>query len=117
MLFGSTSFNKPSRFISELPEETVEKLSERTAHEPPKKIPAGNAAKESFAAQVQRFKGANETKPVSDFSAGDRVSHNVFGEGTVLKVTKMSSDSMLEIAFDKVGTKKIMAAFAKIKKL
>ena len=51
------------------------------------------------------------------FSIGDRVSHNVFGEGTVLNATKMSNDVMLEISFDKVGTKKIMAAFARIKKI
>ena len=42
--------------------------------------------------------------------------HIIFGEGTILSVKKMANDAMLEIAFDKVGTKKIMANFAKIKK-
>ena len=45
-----------------------------------------------------------------------KVMHNIFGEGTILSVKKMANDAMLEIAFDKVGTKKIMANFAKIKK-
>ena len=40
----------------------------------------------------------------------------MFGSGTVLNATAMGGDTLLEIAFDKVGTKKIMAAFAKFKK-
>ena len=43
--------------------------------------------------------------------------HNVFGDGTVIKAVPMSNDTMLEISFDDVGTKKIMATFAKIKKI
>jgi DNA helicase-2/ATP-dependent DNA helicase PcrA len=50
------------------------------------------------------------------YTAGERVRHKVFGEGLVLKVEDMPGDSLLEIAFDNVGTKKIMANFAKIDK-
>ena len=49
--------------------------------------------------------------------AGDRVRHGSFGEGTVLSITPMAGDSLLEIAFDKVGTKKIMANYARLRKL
>ena len=49
--------------------------------------------------------------------AGDRVSHRVFGEGMVLSVTPMGGDHLVEIAFDKVGTKRIMATFAKLTKI
>jgi len=45
------------------------------------------------------------------------VKHNIFGEGTVLSVKNMANDALLEIAFEKVGTKKIMANFAKMQKL
>ena len=51
-----------------------------------------------------------------DFRAGDVVEHKTFGEGMVLNCTKMGSDALLEIAFDKVGTKKIFANFANLKK-
>ena len=51
------------------------------------------------------------------FSAGDRISHKKFGEGTVLKATPMGNDTLLEISFDEGGTKKLAAAFAKITKL
>ena len=44
-----------------------------------------------------------------------RVSHGTFGEGLILKVTPMGNDAMLERAFDSVGTKKLMAGYAKLK--
>ncbi len=56
-------------------------------------------------------------KAEADYSVGERVKHNIFGEGTVLSVKKISNDAMLEIAFDSVGTKKLMANFAKITKI
>ena len=53
----------------------------------------------------------------ADYSEGERVKHKVFGEGTIVSVKKMSNDAMLEVNFDTVGTKKIMANFAKLTKL
>ena len=40
--------------------------------------------------------------------------HKTFGDGLVIKVTPMGGDTMLEIAFDTVGTKKLMAGYAKL---
>ena len=51
------------------------------------------------------------------YSVGERVMHKKFGEGTILAVTPMANDTLLEIVFDKVGTKKIFANFAKPKKI
>ena len=45
------------------------------------------------------------------FEIGDRVRHFTFGEGVVLNVLPMSNDFMYEIAFDRVGTKKLMATY------
>ena len=50
------------------------------------------------------------------FSAGDRVRHAVFGVGEILSVRPMGSDMLYEIAFECVGTKKMMATYAKLKK-
>ena len=58
-----------------------------------------------------------EKKPPVKVEAGDRVKHKAFGEGTVKSVRPMGSDSLLEIAFDTVGTKKLMANFANLEKL
>ena len=117
MLFGSTQYNKPSRFIGELP---MGYCNERAEHAAPEHAPMP----ERRTTTIQGGFGvgaATAQKPAAPsgavFSAGDRVTHNIFGEGTVLKAVRMSNDTLLEIAFEKVGTKKIMANFAKIRKL
>ena len=50
---------------------------------------------------------------------GDMVQHTAFGKGLVLSVIQMGGDALLEIAFDQIGTKKLMAktASAHMKKL
>ncbi|MBQ9807018.1 MAG: UvrD-helicase domain-containing protein [Clostridia bacterium] len=50
------------------------------------------------------------------FAPGDRVRHITFGEGEVLSVKPMGADTLYEIMFDKVGTKKLMATYAKLTK-
>ena len=45
---------------------------------------------------------------VRDFAPGDRVRHAAFGKGMVLSVRPMGGDALVEVAFDKVGTKKLM---------
>ena len=52
----------------------------------------------------------------AQFAAGDRVKHMTFGTGEILSVKPMGADVLYEIAFDKVGTKKLMATYAKLKK-
>ena len=51
------------------------------------------------------------------FSPGDRVRHITFGEGEILSVKPMGADVLYEIVFDKVGTKKLMATYARLKKV
>jgi DNA helicase-2/ATP-dependent DNA helicase PcrA len=47
-----------------------------------------------------------------DLNKGDMVQHTAFGRGMVLSVVKMGGDALLEIAFDQIGTKKLMAKTA-----
>ena len=57
------------------------------------------------------------SNPVNiDFKPGDVVSHRKFGRGMVLSITPSGDDVRIEIAFDDVGTKSLMGAFAKLKK-
>ena len=58
-----------------------------------------------------------ERSPKETFSPGDRVKHMVFGEGEILSVKAMGADVLYEVAFDKVGTKKLMATYAKLVKV
>lgn len=66
--------------------------------------------------------GAKATKPKAatpsgvTYAMGDTVTHKAFGTGVILNVTPMGNDQLLEIAFDRAGTKKVMANFAKLEK-
>lgn len=118
MLFGSTNRNMPSRFTREIPDSILElEGMERKIKEP-----AGS--QNSFASErTSNFKGHTQFVKSVDkgssavYSVGDMVRHKIFGDGMVVKTEKMGSDTMLEIAFDKVGTKILMANFAKLVKL
>ncbi len=59
-------------------------------------------------------------KPQSEkitFKPGDRVKHQTFGEGEILSARSMGADTLYEVMFDKVGTKKLMATYAKLVKI
>ena len=51
------------------------------------------------------------------FNEGDVVEHATFGRGEILSAKIVGADTLYEIAFEKVGTKKLMASFAKLKKI
>ncbi|WP_455766845.1 hypothetical protein [Anaerotruncus colihominis] len=51
-----------------------------------------------------------------DWKPGDPVVHKVFGPGMVLSVTPMGNDQLVEVAFESVGTKKVMAKFARLRR-
>ncbi len=61
-------------------------------------------------------KSSNE-KTREVFAAGDRVHHMNFGDGEILSVKPMGADTLYEVAFDRVGTKKLMATYARLKKI
>jgi len=111
MLFGSTTHNRESRFITEIPGELVEKTGNEntfTAHQYEfRSAPTG-----SFDPFAKKKPASSSTS--NKYAVGNMVFHKVFGKGMVLSVTPMGSDMMLEIAFDKVGTKTLMANFAKM---
>lgn len=121
MLFGSTNRNFASRFIREINSEYIERI-DSTKRES-KKDSDGNISAPNYNAYTlqsqiasKKIAAAQKNTDIS-YNTGDRVKHNTFGEGTILSVKKMSNDAMLEVAFDSVGTKKLMANFAKIVKL
>ncbi|MDO5399877.1 MAG: 3'-5' exonuclease [Eubacteriales bacterium] len=117
MIYGRTAAALPSRFLREIPESCIvnkgiqyiprqEQRPAQSLHRPqPRRysVPAAPAA----------------PAPVLELNQGDMVLHAAFGRGMVLSVMKMGGDALLEIAFDDIGTKKLMAktASAHMKKL
>ncbi len=121
MLFGTTSRNMKSRFIKEIDPEVIFKEDRISTTVPASAKSRSHSAMNTLSFQQQLLAKKNSkpgtTKKPAKYSAGDRVDHDKFGEGTVLTVTPMGNDALLEIAFDEIGTKKIMSNFAMMKKL
>ncbi len=116
MLFGTTNRNMKSRFIKEIDSSLIEKKENKKStvnQVSPKTEMVKSISLEEQLAKNKMQSNLGKLKNVN-FSIGDRVLHSVFGEGTVLSVTALANDSMLEVGFDKVGTKKLMAKYAKI---
>lgn len=123
MIFGSTSRNKASRFLSEIPEELVTRSRSRSWKKP---IPGTELPTSAYEARAVTTNAARHFGPVNmakqagskaTYHPGDRVGHGAFGEGMILSAVPMGNDTLLEIAFDNAGTKKLMANFARLKKL
>jgi DNA helicase-2/ATP-dependent DNA helicase PcrA len=110
LLYGVTQHNKISRFAGEIPAEYIKtEENRRTVKSAVEKKPTYLAAQTGVPKEKKT--------PRLKFNDGDRIRHKIFGEGVVIDVTPMGNDELLEIAFDKVGTKKIMANFAKVEKI
>jgi DNA helicase-2/ATP-dependent DNA helicase PcrA len=113
MLYGRTNAAMPSRFLKEIPESCVVKKggyrqvtdfgyqSYRTAPAIPERKP-----------QYTAYSAPSKPATYLELNKGDMVEHAAFGRGLVLSVMKMSGDALLEIAFDRIGTKKLMAKTA-----
>ncbi|MDE6593166.1 MAG: UvrD-helicase domain-containing protein [Oscillospiraceae bacterium] len=119
MLFGSTQRNFLSRFAKEIDKEFIEKIDDTVTAV--RKADSENVTPaHSYTIQAElakkKLEASHKTAP-GDYKAGDRVRHNKFGEGTIISSTPMGGDFMLEIAFESIGTKRIMANFAKLSKM
>lgn len=114
MLFGRSNRNRPSRFLGEMPEEIVEKKKREFSSNTNAEIPQPRAMRRADIARSHIITAAQQPKSNVEYTVGMRVNHKSFGDGTIISVKPMASDSLLEIAFDSVGTKKLMSSFAKL---
>ncbi len=119
MLYGRTSGSLPSRFLSEIPPEFIERSGQpsyqhssteedrRIAAAP---IPMGAERRGYTTPRVQTAAPASSPASAGSgaYNKGDMVDHAAFGRGMILSLSPMGGDALLEIAFDKVGTKKLM---------
>lgn len=115
--YGKTALTRASRFYNEIPAEYIEDIS----------------GIESRAVNMMRKAGIeviSTRKPISfadnkkpslsengNFNPGDIVEHRKFGRGRVLSSKQFGKDAILEIEFESIGHKQLMAAFAKLKKI
>ncbi len=135
MLYGQTSRNMPSRFLREIPSSVIDDQSvvarrstgfttPRTAYANASRNELGHSSHNKIGSYTQSSSSTHKfgqagnaaQKNNIDFKVGDTVCHKSFGTGTVLTVTPMGGDMLLEVAFDKAGTKKMMANYARLEK-
>ena len=129
LLFGSTSHNAPSRFIGEIPDELVERTGVTSLTGSRESISAdydydsydtgygrSQRVNRGFSYTPPAKKPQQSAQPSVSFNIGDTVRHKVFGTGVVLGAKPVGNDTLIEIAFEKAGTKKLMANFAKLEK-
>ncbi len=113
-LFGSTTYNRPSRFLGEIPPHLLDEKWKTEIKKAPKKkekIEIGTFR------TVESFFDQKKTITEIDFKVGDKVEHKKFGLGTVVKMEKENDDYKVEIKFQDEGMKRLMAAYANLKKL
>ena len=134
LLYGRTTYNPLSRFVSEIPTALIDKYEEAPVRNPYSQQPVKKTYySDSWSNQAPAT--ARQTSPARNYAApkpqaaapaagkrevfvpGDRVKHMTFGEGEILSVRNMGADVLYEVMFDTVGTKKLMATYARLKKL
>lgn len=112
LLFGRSQYNQVSRFVGEIPEELIEtdQSLKKKNPEPREKHKKPVISKEFFS-KSELTKNGGKSVAYERFTVGEDVSHASFGHGKILSVKSMGSDTLYEIVFDDVGTKKLMATY------
>ncbi len=118
MLYGRTNAALPSRFLREIPENITQKLGgyQTPTYHSALQTDYQQNYQHTAVTKANTYKSAYSTPAVKatylELNKGDMVQHTAFGKGMVLSVLKMGGDALLEIAFDQIGTKKLMAKTA-----
>ena len=116
-LYGRTNYNPISRFIHEIPEELIDGMEQakrsmfgrflQDEEEQPVRKPPRRRAE-----RIQSTGAENV-----DWKPGEKVNHNKWGTGTIVKVTGTGDDTELDVAFPApTGIKRLLAKFAPITK-
>ena len=130
MVFGSTERNRVSRFVAEIPDELIDGIKPpepsfnfggrgySTGRENTAYTSHSTKPKTSYKPQNTGLGGFKSptAAPSVTFKAGDTVEHSAFGEGVIISATPVGGDVLLTIAFETVGTKKLMQKYARLTK-
>lgn len=133
MIRGKTQYNKVSRFVKEIPvsllggmvrkKETDSALGgtqEKSFRQAASRVNPVFSTRNKYQTnpyQSTSFSSSSTGKITLEYTSGDRVKHVKFGEGTVTNIVEGGRDYEITVDFDRVGTKKMFASFAKLKKV
>lgn len=126
---GEISFNRPSRFINEIPRFLI-KQSAGITRERESKNTAGNYSSQKASVYsgnkenpfkdnpyIQKGFSGSSADGEPDYKTGDTVSHTKFGTGEIISMTKLDNDYEVVVTFEKFGQRKLRSSFAKLKKI
>lgn len=102
-LYGQEQFHRKSRFIGEMPPDSLDEVRMQTRVTQP---PSSRSRFHSGA--------SHETFEQTGYQLGQRVMHATFGEGTVLNYEGSGSQSRIQVNFDERGSKWLVVAYAKL---
>lgn len=109
-LYGNETFNAVSRFVKEIPPACIEEVRLKTAVTRPvsfQRTASKSAARESL----------SDSGEGSGFKLGQRVNHAIFGEGVVLQFEGTGPNAVVQVKFEKIGTKRLVMQYAKLQGL
>ncbi len=117
--FGDITFNKPSRFVEEIPKElfnvsVVPKKQDNTIQRKPQK-----SFTQSSPSKLSQYFSNNQnssTKKELDFVVGDRVKHLKYGPCEVLEIKSAGADFQVKLVTPKQEVKTVMGLMSKLKK-
>jgi len=120
-LFGSISYNAPSRFLKEIPSELYSGKPKASVSS---FAPEDDFADEPRSMQRKLWVSAPATPKQeraaatgnNAFRPGDKVKHATFGQGVVVGVKEKDDDIEVSVAFPNLGVKRMLQSFANLKK-
>jgi DNA helicase-2/ATP-dependent DNA helicase PcrA len=106
--WGAPSFNPPSRFLQEIPEDLIQWRSTNVT------APRISAKRNFFAPPP---KATGKKSAALDLAVGERVSHDTFGLGTVVALSGEGDRAEATIDFGSYGEKRLLLRYAPVEKL
>ncbi|MFC9583722.1 DNA helicase PcrA [Streptomyces yangpuensis] len=135
--WGTPSYNPPSRFLEEIPDQYLQWKRTGAAQKPAGPMRSSGygsgsgGGRSSFGTSPEAFLSSSRTKsgpsgfatrraadkPVIALAVGDRVTHDQFGLGTVMEVKGAGADAQATIDFGDDKPKRLLLRYAPVQKL
>ena len=124
-LYGSTQYNPPSRFLSEIPDELIQREGSVDSGADSERHSFRSHADRGYAPQQRLNRNNTNVAPASTaqqqdanhgFRIGDDIEHPTFGEGVIIEIRGSGEKAEATIRFRLVGTKHLSLAWAPLKK-
>ncbi len=115
--WGQPAYNPPSRFLDELPGDTVHWARMDPAPAPSTGYGSAQARVAATGLATGGLRGGAGNRPVINVEVGDRVSHDAFGLGTVVEVTGAGEKAQATVDFGSGGSKRLVLRYAPLVKL